>query len=663
VDRVRGSVVLLLVLAMRTPAQDADRPPSVSGTGRESLGWLRTPYQAKSVNPIDTNNTARIYDLLRAGNIYLSLSDAIALAIENNLSVQSARYQLEIAGTDVLRAKGGGTLRGIGIVAFDLPGGVGGPASPLITGAATGAPPATAVPTDIFDLGFLQGTSTSLSPDPSLTSVPLPSASGPSIPQYDPALTGSLLWSKQETPQNSTFTSGTNNLISRSLMASAGLQQGFSTGTTYALTYTSTWQDTNSMRNGYNPSASGSLGLSVTQPLLRGFGLAMNRRWIRIAKNDEKISDLVFRQDLMNLVYGVSRLYYDLASLDEDLRVKRETLASAQELLKNTQAGVDEGTLAAVELTRARAQVAGAEQDVINAEGLYQQEEALVKTILTRKGSREPALQSAQLIVTDNLTVPPKDETPGLPELLKQAEQLRPDLKAVSLELTNADIAIEGTRNALLPELDLVGTVQSQGLAGQPVSMQSQSGSSPASGTTSIPSTTFSGGYGSMLDQVLAQKYPSYEIGIQLNLPIRNRVAQADMTRDLLQKRAFQTQLVQLQNQAALEIDAATIALQRARSAYEAAVRTRVLQQESLDVERARYEAGVDTAFFVIQYQAYLSQARSTEVVAKGDYFKAAVGLSRALGTLLDQNDISVEQAYRGHITTPPSPPGNSPRR
>lgn len=169
--------------------------------------------------------------------------------------------------------------------------------------------------------------------------------------------------------------------------------------------------------------------------------------------------------------------------------------------------------------------------------------------------------------------MPAADSIPVLPDLLKQAEQLRPDLAAVGMEIRNADIALEGTRNALLPELDLVATVQSQGLAGQPVSTQSPTGAT-GSGT---PNTAFSGGYGTALEQMLTQKYPSYEVGVQLTLPLRNRVTQADLTRDLLQKRAYQTQLIQLQNQAALEIDTATIAVRRARSAYEAAVRTRQL--------------------------------------------------------------------------------------
>jgi outer membrane protein TolC len=235
-----------------------------------------------------------------------------------------------------------------------------------------------------------------------------------------------------------------------------------------------------------------------------------------------------------------------------------------------------------------------------------------------------------------------------LPELLQQAAKLRPDLSAADLEINNSRIALEGTRNELLPDLGLVGTVQNQGLAGQP-------NPQAIGANSSTPDTTFSGRYNTALGQVFSHRYSTYEVGIQLNLPLRNRIAQADVVRDELQLRTYQTRLIQLQNRVALEIDAAMIALRRARAAYQAAVRTRQLQEESLAVERARYEAGVDTAFFVIQYQAYLSQARSSEVVAKGDYFKAAVGLGRAVGTLLDLNNISVEESYKGHLALPAS--------
>ena len=625
--------------------------------GAEKLSWLRSPYESRSVSSADAGNTQRIYDLIRAGNIYLSLSDAIALAIENNLDAQVARYQVLIAGTDVVRAKGGGTLRGVGLGSFELPAGAGGPASPLITAAASGAPPATSVPTDIFDLTSLQNTSTTLSLDGAALSSPLPSAAGPPIPQYDPMLTGSLLWSQQSTPQQSTFTTGTNVLTTRSWMSNLGLQQGFSSGTQYSIGYSSTLENSNSMHNGYNPASTGSLSLSITQPLLRGFGSAVNRRWIRIAKNNEKLSNEVFRQDLMSVVYGVRRLYYDLESLTEDLRVKKETLASAQELYKNTQAGVEEGTLAQVELTRAQAQTAGAEQDVINADGLLQEEEALVKEVLTRNWARDPALQYARVIVTDVLSVPAKDEIPEFPDLLTQATNLRPDYAAADLEIQNSQISLEGTRNSLLPELDLIGTIQNQGLAGSPTT-QSQSGAQ--SGTSSgQPGTSsmFSGGYGTSLGQLLSGRYPTYEAGIQLNLPLRNRVAQADSVRDHLQLRAYQTQKLQLQNRISVEIQTAMLALRRAHAAYDAAVRTRQLQEESLEVEKARYEAGVDTIFFVIQYQAYLSQARSTEVIAKGDYFKAVAGLDRTLGKSLEVNHISVDEAYQGRLSVKPSTP------
>ncbi len=639
------TMCLLLGSAAGLAAQGSDRPPSVAGPEGGVFGWLAAPYVPRRVNSVDPDNTQRIYDLLRAGNIYLSLQDTIALAIENNLDVEAARYGILMSETDTLRVKGGGALRGVGLVAVELPAGVGGPASPLINGSATGAPPATAVPTNIFDLDFLQPSSDNLSLDPTYFTAPLPSAAGPAIPQYDPSVTGGLMWMKQASPEVSSEVAGTNVLVTKSVTASGGLTQGFSTGTQYSLAYTSTYQNSTSIYNVYNPAVSGSLGLTITQPLLRGFGRAMNRRWIRIAENDQKISDLVFRQELINLVYGVSRLYYDLASLNDDLNVKRRTLSSAEELLKNTTAGVEEGTLAQVELTRAQAEVAGAEQDVINSEGLVEQEEAVLKNVLTRKGSREPAIQSARLILTDSSTVPAADETPAMPQLLQEADRERPDLLAAGIQVDNSRIALEGSKNELLPELDLVGVVQNQGLAGAPVT---------GTGSTAADAA-LNGGYGTFLEQILAHRFPAYEVGIQLNLPLRNRVAQADATRDELAVRTYQTRVIEMKNQAALEIDAAAIALRRARAAYDAAVRTRKLQEESLDVERARFDAGVDTAFFVIQYQAYLSQALSTEVAAKGDYFKALVGLQRAVGDILERNNISVEQAYRGHVASPPA--------
>jgi outer membrane protein TolC len=223
--------------------------------------------------------------------------------------------------------------------------------------------------------------------------------------------------------------------------------------------------------------------------------------------------------------------------------------------------------------------------------------------------------------------------------------------------LANSHIAIEGTRNALLPQLNLVGTVQNNGLSGQPNSMQSVSTSGTSNSSAGVTAdSSMVGGAGNTVEQILAQKYPTYEIGLQLNFPIRNRVAQADMVRDELSLHSYQAKFLQLQNQAQLEAEDAVIALRRSRAAYQAAYRTRILQAQSLEVERAKYEAGVSTASLVIQYQGYLAQALSTELVAKGNYFKARAAFERAVGTSLESQNLTFDEVYSGHVSRPASP-------
>jgi outer membrane protein len=657
-----AAMVLLGLMQVNGQQAGSDRPPSVQDPGPgHKFEWFRHPYQAKTANQVDPNNTSRIESLIRAGNFYLSLADAIALAIENNLDLAAARYQIPIAKTDTLRAEGGGTLRGVGLGIFQIAQGVGGPAGPLVTTAASGAPLGASLESTIYNLSLLSNTPDSLSLDAGSQSSPLPAAAGPPIPQYDPSLNGSLAWTRQSMPEQSTLTTGTSALHQDSLTGSLALQQGFSTGTSYSLGYTSTSANSNSTRNTFNPSTSGNLSLTVTQPLLRGFGIGVNRRYISIAKNNQKISDLVFRQQVIELVYGISRLYYDLASLYEDVRVKRETLAAAKALYENTKARVEEGVLADVELVRANAQVAVATQDVINSEGLFDEQELIVKRIVTRRTSSDSRLATAHIIPTEVLTLPAKDDLPPLPQLQASAISQRADLEQARLQLTNAGIALKGSRNELLPALDVFALAQNSGLAGQANSQQtatSATGGSTTGGTTggiamADPSQT--GGYGTLLNQIAANHFPTYEVGIQLNLPLRNRIAQADVTRDELARKSYQTRLLGLQNQAEMEAEGALIAVRRARASYEAAASTRALQQRSLEVEQARFDAGVSTAFMVILYQSYLAQARSTEVVARGNYFNAKAALDRSIGASLSVNHIEFEDAYRGVVNTAPA--------
>lgn len=608
------------------------------------------PYFAPRVAPANLDNTPRIYSLIRAGSLYLSLSDAIALAIENNLDIERERYALPISATDTLRASGGGTLRGISLITQDLPPGIGGPSSPLLNTSATGSLATVNVPSSLAEIAAI----TPPTPVGIGITGAAPLSAGPPIPQFDPTLTGEFLWQRQTQPENSSIASGGPTLSSHGFTGDLGYQQGFSPGTMLGATFNAQNQTTNASNSRLNPSTSSTLGLTLTQPLLRGFGPAVNRRFIRIAKNNQKTTDLVFKQQTIATVAGVINLYHDLVSLIQDVQVKEETLALAERLYEDNRVSVEQGTLAPVELTRAQAGVAAARQDLANSRGYELEQELLIKTVLTKRGTADPALRTLRVIPTTSIDVPEQEPVREVEGLVSEAVRARPEMEEARLQIQNTRIGLEGSRNELLPQLDIIATAQSMGLNGQPNGLAS---STPSSGSTSstaaqaaILANTQSGtgGLGTGLSQIFSGRYPEYSIGVQLTLPLRNRVAQADVARDELTLRQWDVAFQQLQNQIRLEVEAAIIALNQARTAYDAAIETRKLQEQSLAIEQEKYQTGLSTTFLVMQYQSFAAQARSTEVAARGIYAKALNALERAVGATLTNNNVTVEDAYRG---------------
>jgi outer membrane protein len=593
-----------------------------------------TAGAARTGMPVSFENSARVHDLMRAGNMYLSLADALALAIENNLDIELQRYGLPAADSDLLRAKGGGLVRGLDFILAETPVGVGGPLSPVVTNPATAqGTPGTSVPTNALELGVLSEPLDNYSMQGTV-----PQSNGSNIPIFDPSLTGQLNWTHTSTPQTSFLTYDTNALVSNVTNANVGFQQGFSSGAQVGLNFDNSHENYNAINTSYSPFSASSLGLTVTQPLLRGFGPSLNRRFIRIAANQRQISSLLFRQQVILTVYGVLRLYTDFVALSEDVKVKQEAATLAAKLFDDVKAQVDEGTLAQVEMTRANAQVFATRQDLINSRGVLEEQEAILKNQLTRTGNADPEVQAAHIIPTDALSIPDKDEIRPMQDLINEALSNRPDLGQARLQIDNSRIGLAGSRNATLPEVDLVGVMQNNGLGG--------------AGTPLLPSgdTAFVGGYGLALEQVLARNYPTYGIGVQVTLPIHNRIAEADLARDEIQVKQSEIRLRQLQNQARLEVEDALIAMRRARASSEAAAEARRLQQESLDAEQAKFEVGASTSFFVIQYESLLAQAKSTEVAAKSSWVKARAALQRAMGTILDENHISFDSALKGKL-------------
>lgn len=583
--------------------------------------------------PLNFRNTPRVHELIRAGGLYLSLADALELTIENNLDIELERYTLLVADTDLLRARGGGTVRGMNFTLAEAPTGVGGPLSPVLTNpAATGSATAgSSVTTNALELGVLGSPQTNLSMQGTIAQ-----SNGTSVPVFDPAIVGQLNWTHQTTPQSNSVTTGTPSLISETTLANAGIQRGFSTGAVAGLMFNNSHQALNSLRTAYNPYTGSNLGLNVSQPLLRGFGLGLNRRFIRIAGDEQKIGGLLFQQQLIASVYGVIRLYTDFVALYQDVKVKQESVTTAERLLSDVSAQVEEGTLAPVEQTRANAQVFSTRQDLANSQGLLEEQEAILKNVLTRQGNEDLDVRSAHIIPTDALEIPAQDSIQPIQDLVAEALANRPDLRQARLQIDISRIGLQGSKNATLPEVDLLGVVANSGLAGALNPLE------PSADPALI------GGFGGVLDQILSRRYPTYGIGLQLNLPLRNRIAEADFARDQIQVKQSEVRLRQLENQARLEVEDAIIALRRARASADAAAQARQFQQESLAAEQAKFDVGASTSFFVIQYQSLLAQAQSTEVAAKSAYVKARAALERAIGTILTENGISVDAAFKG---------------
>ena len=626
-------------------AGDLTTRPSAESYSRFNTQFfnLITPYRAPSVPQFRLDSTQRISSLVRDGKLYLSLHDAIALAIENNLDVEVTRYNLSAADTDATRAQGGGNLRGIDYTVQQTPNGVGSLTSPLLVTATTGTNTSTNV--NVTDLSQVTQSGTGAQQNLSENGASTYSA-GPPIPLYDPTLSGQAGYLRRSDTQSLTSLSGTSTTSNSNdststapldyVNAGVDYQQGFSPGTqldAYIDNSSQVLYADNSQRDPFHaPSAS----LTVTQPLLRGLGREVNQRFIRIARLDQKVSLLLFEQQLLETVYGVSRLYFDLVSLGENVGVKEQALAAAQRLYDDDKNQVDQGTLAPIELTRAQTLLSSSRLDLIQARGEYRQQEVILKEQLVRSMG-DPSAQFASLIPTDQIKIPEQLPAIDTSALIADALRNRPDLAQASIQIKADEVAVRASRNNVKPLLNAYANAQTRGSSLVPYETLGSTGT----GAAIVPPELTQGGL---------RTSTIFQGGVQLSLPLRNRIAQADAARDAIQLRQAEGRSIKLENDIRQQVENSTIALETAHQAYAAAVESSNYQQQLLQAEVDKFAVGESTNYLIIQDQAYLSQARSTEVAARSDWMKAQLSLDRALGNLLEKNSILFEDAVRGQV-------------
>ena len=624
---VLGAVIVLCSLVCAQPKQTNEDLTS----GAPWFPHVLAPYKAHDVVQPNLTNSARITPLIQNGNLMLSLDDAITLALENNLDLVIARYNLPIADTDILRTKSGANDRGVntGIVQGTPGAGIGG----LGGGAAGGGAGGTVAAAGGAGTGTGGLVSSTL-------------GVGPPVDSFDPALTSSIGLQHTNAPQSNTVTSGVPALLSNTGTENFGYQQGFPTGTLLNVSFNNSRVTSNSTRTFLVPQLNSNFLIQFRQHLLEGMSLASNRRFITIARNNREIADEAFRQQVIFTVTQIETIYWNLVTAYEDNKAKERALASAQQLEANNRKQVQAGTIAQIEIVNAEAQVASSRQALIVSQTNLQLQQLLMKNAVTRN-ENDPVLASAAVVPTSRMQLPTSEPVEPTQDLVNDALQRRPELAQARIDLSNRTISKHAARNALLPTVDLVANYGGTGLAG---------GLNPNfTSTQGTPVSVQNGGYVDALTAV--GSHPTYFAGFNVNIPIRNRAAQADQIRSELEYRQAEVRLQQLQNSIAIDVRNAQFAVQQNRAAVDAAMQAREYAVQSLDAEQKKLAQGLSTTYNVLQLISNVSTAESNLVNAMSAYEASKLQLDVVTGRTLQTLGIEIADAETGNVTHMPHAP------
>lgn len=603
------------------------------------------PYTSRQVDPPNLANTARIDSLMREGKLYLSLNDAIALALENNLDIAIARYNLNIADTDVLRAKAGAQILGVnvGIVQNTPGGGVGGIGTQV--GSGTGGTSLGAGGAGVGVGGIVGSTAGGLF--------------GPLITSFDPVLTGFFQSDHFHILPSSTFSPAS---PQNTTTTNFQYNQGFQWGTNLSVGFNNSRTTVgNAPFTPLSPQLNSNFQFKLTQHLLQGFGFAPNTRFIRIAKNNRELSDVAFRLQIITSVDQIENMYWDLVYAYENLRVKQESLTFSQKTLSDTKKQVEIGSLAPIEAVRAQSTVAADEQALTVARTNLQLEQLIMKNALSRT-LHDPVLANADVVPTSTMEVPESEQIQPTEELVNAALQHRAELIESRIQLNSQQISNQGLRSLLLPTLDAYAYYGGYGLGGSqnPTNLCGNP-DNPGFGCSTTPASPIS--YGGTLNQLINSTAPDKGVGLQLNIPLRNRAAQAVQIRGQLEYRQAQMALQQTENRVSIEVRQAQFAVEQNRASVASAQAAVDYARQSLDAEQKKYQFGTSTTTAVLQTRSALATAESTLMSAMAAYEKSRVELERATGSLLDKNGISIDDAARGQVTHMPNVSYVAPRK
>ncbi|HEX5229498.1 MAG TPA: TolC family protein [Bryobacteraceae bacterium] len=592
------------------------------------------PYRAVTVPPIRVSNSERITQLVRAGMLYLTAQDAIALALENNIDLEVSRYNPLISEWNLERAQAGGALPGVPSGASQ--------AGSVATGQGVAGSQTAA---NVASPGVT--TTTGRTANATISQI------GPVTPNLDPIIQSTTTFSHISSLQPDPEQSEVLNLIQATHVYTGSYQQGLISGGVVTASYNEHFLNENAPTDVLNPTVAPSVSVSIQHNFLRGFGAATNARTITVSRMNLATTDLNFKNQVIGVVSQVMNAYYTLAADYEDLRAKRSASETAQTFVNDVKRQIELGATAPSDLVSAESQAASSGQAVSDSEAALAQQELSLKNLISRAGTLDAALAAVRIVPVDSLEIPATDNLEAPDQMVRQALAKRPDLAAELANEKASEINTLGTKNGILPTLQAVGVQSQAGLAGTPHTVV-------INGLTDTAAPRYNGGIGTALGQVFRRDFATEIAGLFFQEPIHNRQAQADYAIDLLSLR--QTQLSNHKDLAQVEVDVrnGVVALQQARARWEAAVRNRTLQQELFDSEQKRYRLGSSTPYNVALQQRDLINAESSEVAAKVSYISARVALDQTLGVTLEANHVTMEEAKTGKVsrvsTPPPSP-------
>jgi outer membrane protein TolC len=575
------------------------------------------PYMPSTVPPLNLQNSQRLYDLIQEGKLRISLQDAIALALENNLVLAAFRYNFPIAQADLQRTKAGGTANGVNIgvtqttqSGFGASGGGGGSANSSSAAAGAG--------------GIVTSTL----------------GAGAAVPSFDPFLNFSGFVQHTVTPEPNVATVGTALFKQNNIEVQSQYTQSFPLGTNVTVNYTGNRTANNSPYFAVNPELNSNFQIILSQPILYGFGLASNERFIHIAKRNLQTTDLAFQQQVIATVTDIENLYWDLVNAYQDVQVKTRSLEYANQTLTDDQKQLELQNIPAMQVMKDQSAVASSEGDLTIANATLRHNELLIKNDLTR--TDDPSIDEIPVIPLDLQGGPDPNESKSIVQLIDEAMKNRPD---VAIFRNSAEVqrqSLKDINSELLPQLNLYGYYGGTGTAGPKNPFCSLG---PEQCATSLPTD-----FASMFVNTFNYSAPQYEVGVNLQINLRNRVVKADQFRAVLAYR--QSQIAQEQQQKSLRFDIrdSQFALVQAQARVAAAQKARDLAQKSFDIAKKEQDIGAMSRYETLIAEEGLAVAESAFFTAQTAYEKAKADIDRATGTTLDRTGVSIDDAKNGVV-------------